>query len=95
MVLSKKKRKQLKDKKYRDERDNKYQWTIAGAASKAWAKKVFPNDSEEVAIEKLWDAILMTSRVDGNDPVDNWKKHNEFLIQKRQQLTMYNKYILQ
>lgn len=75
-----------KTKKYRDLADGKYKWCIAGVPGKAWAKKVFPNDSEEVAMEKLWDAILMTSRVDGNDPVENWRKHNEFLIQKRQQL---------
>ena len=76
----------LKAKKYLNLADGKYKWCIAGVPGKAWAKKVFPNDSEEVAMEKLWNAILLTSRVDGNDPVKNWKEHNDFLVKKRQQL---------
>ncbi len=75
-----------KIKKYRDIADGKYKWCIAGVAGKAWAKKVFPNISEEEAMEKLWEAILMTSRVDGNDPIENWNKHNAFLIQQRNKL---------
>ena len=43
-------------KPFRDERDNKYQWVIAGAASKAWAKKVFPNLPTRKAVEALWEA---------------------------------------
>ena len=62
-------------KPYRDERDNKYQWTIIGAPSKAWAKKVFPNLSTKKAIEKLWEAILLTSRVT-DDPIKAWEEHN-------------------
>ena len=76
----------LKAKKYLNLADGKYKWCIAGVPGKAWAKKVFPNDSEEVAMEKLWNAILLTSRVDGKDPVKNWKEHNDFLVKKRQQL---------
>ncbi len=76
----------MKAKKYLDLANGKYKWCIAGVPGKAWAKKVFPNDNEEVAMEKLWDAILSTSRVDGNDPVENWKKHNDFLVKKRKQL---------
>ncbi len=62
--------------KYREERENKFQWTIAGVASPEWAKKVFPNDPD--CLEKLWDKILYTSRVDEN-AVENWVKHNENL----------------
>ena len=75
-----------KIKKYRDIADGKYKWCIAGVPGKAWAKKVFPNISEEEAMKKLWEAILMTSRVDGNDPIENWNKHNAFLVQQRNKL---------
>ena len=75
-----------KIKKYVDAANGKYKWCIAGVPGKAWAKKVFPDLSEEDAVEALWKAILKTSRVDGNDPIENWNKHNEFLIQKRTQL---------
>ncbi len=62
-------------KPYRDEMDNKYQWCIAAVAGKEWAKKVFPNDRASVAVEKLWDAILLTSRAYG-DGIKNWDEHN-------------------
>ena len=67
-------------KPYRDKMDGKYQWCIASVPSKEWAKKLFPNERASVAVEKLWEAILFTSRVDENsDPIENWKKHNEDL----------------
>lgn len=62
-------------KPFRDERDNKYQWIIAGAASKEWAKKVFPNLPAKKAVNSLWDAILKTSRCD-EDPIKAWENHN-------------------
>lgn len=64
---------------YREKRENKYQWCIAGAPSKAWAKKVFPGLSASQAVEKLWEAILKTSRAYEGDPIENWKKHDEDL----------------
>lgn len=65
-------------KPYLDKVENKEQWCIAGAASPAWAKKVFPNLSKAKAVEALWNAILETSRV-GEDPVQAWCDHNEDL----------------
>lgn len=64
---------------YREKRENKYQWCIAGAPSKAWAKKVFPGLSASQAVEKLWEAILKTSRAYEDDPIENWRKHDEDL----------------
>ena len=75
-----------KIKKFRDQMDGKYKWCIAAVPGKDWAKKVFPKLDEEEAVEALWAAILQTARVDGNDPVENWNKHNEFLIAQRKKL---------
>lgn len=68
-----------KIKKYLDLLEGKYKWVIAAVPGKPWAKKVFPDLPEDEAVEKLWEAILSTSRVDGNDPVENWKQHNDFI----------------
>ena len=65
-------------KPYRDQMDNKYQWCIAAVPGAAWAKKVFPGESRSRAMEKLWEAILFTSRVD-EDPVAAWDAHNKDL----------------
>ena len=65
-------------KPYLDQRDGKQQWCIAAVPGAAWAKKVFPGLPKGKAIEKLWEAILFTSRVDG-DPIKAWDIHNENL----------------
>ena len=65
-------------KPYRDAMDNKYQWCIAAVPGAAWAKKLFPELSKGRAIEKLWEAILFTSRVT-EDPVAAWEAHNKDL----------------
>ena len=72
----------MKVKPYRDAMDGKYKWCIGAVPSVAWAKTVFPKDTEEVAVEKLWDAILTTSRVDGN-ALKNWDDHNADLMKHR------------
>lgn len=68
-------------KPYRNLRENKYQWIIAGAASPAWAKKVFPGVPTKKAVSMLWDAILKTSRCD-EDPIKAWEKHNADLTKR-------------
>ncbi len=62
-------------KPYVDARDGKQQWCIAAVPGKAWAKKVFPELRTSAAVEKLWEAILFTSRVN-EDPVKAWEEHN-------------------
>ena len=74
-------------KPYRDQMENKYKWTIAAAPGEAWARKVFPGIRTSVAVEKLWNAILLTCRVidkDGNllDPIAEWDKHNKGFISR-------------
>jgi len=54
-------------------------WNIVSFATPSWAKAVFPDVAEDVAMQRLWDAIFAASRVDGADPVAEWKKHNENL----------------
>lgn len=68
-------------KKYRDQIENKYQWCIAAVPGAAWAKKVFPNLTKSRAVEKLWEAILDTSRV-WDDPVKAWDEHNSDLSKR-------------
>jgi len=50
-------------------------WTIVSAATPAWAALAFPNDPEELALGKLWDAIFTASRITSSDPVEAWREH--------------------
>ena len=65
-------------KPYRDAIEGKHQWCIAGVPGVAWAKKMFPDLPKGKAVEKLWEAILATSRVD-EDPMAAWDAHNKDL----------------
>ncbi|MBR3741369.1 MAG: aminopeptidase [Clostridia bacterium] len=70
-------------KPYRNAIDGKHQWVIAAYPSAKWAKKCFPALSDEEAIDKLWEAILRTVRVqEDNDPVAAWKAHTDFIEAK-------------
>ena len=60
---------------YIDQREGKQQWCIAAVPGAAWAKKVFPGMRTSQAIEKMWEAILSTSRVN-EDPIKAWEEHN-------------------
>lgn len=65
-------------KGYRDQIENKYQCALAAVPGEKWAKKLFPGLRASQAIEKLWEAILATSRVT-EDPIAAWQAHNEDL----------------
>lgn len=62
-------------------------WSAIGYASGPWAKMVFPNDSEVVAVDKLWDAIFLCCHIDEEDPVTSWLRHQEILEAKQQVLS--------
>ena len=64
---------------YIEARENKYQWCICGVPSKKWAKKVFPSLTLAKAKEKLYEAILLTSRASDGNGIFNWEKHDEIL----------------
>ncbi len=64
-------------------------WTIVAGATPAWAQAMFPNHGPAVAMEKLWEAIFRTTRVDGDDPVAVWKAHDAGL--QRRAVTMNQK----
>ncbi|WP_262296611.1 aminopeptidase [Microvirga sesbaniae] len=65
-------------------------WTIVSAATPAWARTVFPDDSEEVAVAKLWQAIFSASRVDMPDPIAAWETHNATLQARTRTLNEKN-----
>ncbi len=68
-------------KPYSEAMDGKQQWCIAAVPGAAWAKKVFPGMRTSQAMEKLWEAILQTSRV-CDDSIQAWKDHNEDLSKR-------------
>lgn len=54
-------------------------WNIVAYPSLSWARQVFPDDEEDVAVAKLANAIFAASRVDNDNPIAAWEKHNAAL----------------
>ncbi len=75
-------------KPFRDKLENRYQWCIAAVPGKEWAKKIYPDMNPDDAVEKLWEDILLCSRVD-DDPIKAWGVHNKNLADRCRFLNDY------
>jgi aminopeptidase len=54
-------------------------WNIVAYPTLSWAKQVFPGDDDDVAVQKLAEAIFAASRVTNSDPIAAWSAHNATL----------------
>jgi aminopeptidase len=61
-------------------------WTIVASATPAWAAAMFPEDAPDVALDKLWNAIFQTTRINSEDPLAEWKTHDADLHMRAAQL---------
>jgi len=69
---------------------NRSQWTVIAAPNAVWAKKVFPKLNDDEAVEAVWDAILVASRVtETNNTIEEWAEHNERLLSHNNVLNKY------
>ena len=51
-------------------------WNIVSYPNPSWARQVFPDVPDDVAVGKLAEAIFAASRVDVADPITAWAEHN-------------------
>lgn len=65
-------------------------WSILSYPTLSWAKVVFPNDPDEIAVAKLARAIFAASRVDNEDPAGVWAAHNANLRTRSEWLNGQN-----
>jgi aminopeptidase len=56
-------------------RSGRVSWSVVAVPTAQWAKKVFPDLSEDEGMKRLWEAVFMANRVDTTDPVSAWKEH--------------------
>ncbi len=70
--------------------NNEGQWCVIGLPSADWATLVFPELSEDEALEKLGDAIFAVTRVtEDNDPIAAWDEHDREMIAHADKLNSY------
>lgn len=70
--------------------NDKNPWCVVSMPTKKWAEKVFPNVSEEAAVEKLGEAIAKTIRLNEKDPVAAWMEHKDNMIKNADFLNKHN-----
>ncbi|EPZ42353.1 aminopeptidase [Alicyclobacillus acidoterrestris] len=59
--------------------EDRVSWLVCSIPTAKWATKMFPGDSEEVAVQKMWDAIFDVMRMNEDDPVAAWNAHLDSL----------------
>ena len=70
---------------------NKFQWSLGAHPVPAWAKKVFPDLSEQEAMDALWDAIFPVCRITGDGKaVERWREHIAATARRCETLNSYN-----
>ena len=72
---------------YRLQMSSGFPWCIASIPIPSWAEKVFPEESSETAMEKLWEAIFKTVRINGDGRcVERWHEHLARLAERKEKL---------
>ena len=62
-------------------------WCVVSIPNVAWAKKIYPDiESDQEAVDKLWDQIFDVTRMNEEDPVAAWESHLDILTQKADKL---------
>lgn len=66
---------------------NRVNWNLISAPIGSWATLMFPDATEQEALEKQWDAIFAATRADQEDPIAAWEEHLANLKHRREILT--------
>lgn len=70
--------------------NNENVWCVASVPTPKWASKVFPEETVDVAMDKLWSAIFNAVRVNTSNPVEAWEQHKQELKKQMKILNTYN-----
>lgn len=76
---------------YRLQMSNGFPWCLVSIPIVAWARKVFPEQTDDEAMEKLWAAIFKAVRItEEGDAVLEWRAHCDRLKVRADILNDYN-----
>jgi aminopeptidase len=62
--------------------NNVNSWCVVAIPTIGWAKAIFPELNDEMAVSKLWNAIFEATRMDRDDPKAAWKDHIDGLSKR-------------
>ncbi|MBO4915825.1 MAG: aminopeptidase [Oscillospiraceae bacterium] len=72
---------------YSAQMNNVVPWTIGSVPIPSWARKVFPGYHDREAMDRLWDAIFETVRINGDGrAVERWHEHLDIMAARTKKL---------
>ena len=57
-------------------------WCIVASSSVKWANKVYPDMSDNEAVEALWKAIFKAVKIGDGDAIEAWKEHQANFVKR-------------
>jgi aminopeptidase len=73
---------ELRRKRLEHLNERRFSWAIVGAPNPGWAKAIFG----EADVERLWQVVTTSVRLDEPDPVRAWREHVQKLNERAQKL---------
>lgn len=62
---------------------DRFSWIVVSFPTMGWAEHVFPNMNPAQGVYKLWDVMKPILRLDSENPIQEWKKHQDTIINRR------------
>ena len=70
---------------YRLQMSSGFPWCIASIPIPSWARRVFPQATEQEAMAQLWEAIFRTMRITGDgESARRWQEHLDMLKKRKE-----------
>jgi len=67
--------------------EEKVSWLACSIPTKDWAQKMFPDETPDEAVAKLWSAIFSVMRMEEADPAEAWALHAQQLEERAHKLS--------
>jgi aminopeptidase len=77
---------QARSKAYQTVFSNGINFSVAAAATPAWARAVFPNLEPAAAVDALWQAIFQVTQVNQENPLGLWRAQCQLIRERRELL---------
>lgn len=62
-------------------------WTVVSVPTVGWAQRVYPEESPDQAVGRLWEDLFAFCRISDGDPVAAWRAHVEEIEARKRLMT--------
>lgn len=66
-----------------------HQWCLISVPGPKWAAKIFNSEPDLKNVEKLWEILIKILKLNDEDPVSSWRKHDIMLKKRSEKLNSF------